>query len=213
MFPNPAHEPKALINYIFVDYENVHEVDLSLIGGRTVYLTLLLGARQTRLDVALVEKLMAHAASVQLVRLQSSGKNALDFALAFHLGRAVQADPNAYFHIISKDTGFDPLIEHLRSRQINARRHSDYTELKRSATKRSPSAPEPTDLVTRALEHLRKNTNNRPKRKQTLGSHLAAFCGKSSTAGEVEELIEKLQTAGHLEINEKGAVTYHLDPR
>jgi len=185
-------ETKPSVNYVFVDYENVHNVDLSLIGKKTVHLTLLLGARQTKLDAALVEKLMEHASSVQLVRLNSSGKNALDFALAYYVGRAVQADPNAYFHIISKDTGFDPLIEHLMSRQIRARRHADYTTLTFSAIPKPPAAG-PDDLVFTV----------------PLASHLAALCKKSTA--EVDALIKKLQQAGHLRIGEKEAVTYHLD--
>jgi hypothetical protein len=39
-----------------------------------VSFTLLLGARQTKLDVDLVEKLLGHAASVQLVRLTGSDR-------------------------------------------------------------------------------------------------------------------------------------------
>ena len=38
------------MNHVFVDFENVHEVDPSVIGARSVSLTLLLGARQTKLD-------------------------------------------------------------------------------------------------------------------------------------------------------------------
>ncbi len=203
-------EPKPSVNYVFVDYENVHDVDLALVGSKTVHLTLLLGARQTKLDVALVEKLMAHASSVQLVRLNSSGKNALDFALAYYVGRAVNADANAYFHIVSKDTGFDPLIEHLRSRHIHARRHVDYSTLTFSAPPKPPAAGQE-DVLTRVIAHLRKNTNNRPKRKKTLASHLTAVCGKSVTSTEVDALIEQLRQAGYLNIGEKEAVTYLLD--
>ena len=141
------------MNHVFVDYENVHEVDPAVIGARSVSLTLLLGARQTRLDAALVEKLMEHAASVQLVRLTTSGENALDFALAYYVGRAAAADPTGHFHIVSKDTGFDPLIEHLRSRHIDAHRHNDFTALTFSGSAKPPSAL-PEDLMPRVLEHL-----------------------------------------------------------
>lgn len=72
---------------------------------------------------------MAHSATVQLVKLKSSGKNALDFALAYYLGRAALADPTAWFHIISKDGGFDPLIDHLRARHIHVNRHVSCDEL------------------------------------------------------------------------------------
>lgn len=117
------------MNHVFVDFENVHQVDLSLIGAKSVSFTLMVGPKQTKLDSDLVEKLMAHSASVHLVKLKSSGKNALDFALAYYLGRAALADPTAYFHIVSKDGGFDPLVEHLRSRHIHVYRHASCEEL------------------------------------------------------------------------------------
>ncbi|MGB3120336.1 MAG: PIN domain-containing protein, partial [Verrucomicrobiales bacterium] len=112
-----------------MDFENVHQVDLTLIGAKGVSFTLMVGVKQTKLDTDLVEKLMEHSASVRLVKLKSSGRNALDFALAYYLGRAVLVDPTAYFHLISKDGGFDPLIEHLRERHIHVRRHVSCAEL------------------------------------------------------------------------------------
>ena len=212
MTPNVHTDPKRFVNYVFVDYENVHEVDLTLIGSKTVHFTLLLGARQSKLDATLVEKLMAHAATVQLVRLNSSGKNALDFALSFYLGKAAHGDPTAFFHIISRDAGFDPLIEHLRSRQINVRRHVDYTSLTFSSPLK-PAISASEDLLTRVIAHLQKNINNRPKRKKTLVSHLLAVCGKSATGTVVDDLIESLSKAGYLVIGDREAVSYHFDSK
>jgi hypothetical protein len=117
------------MNHVFVDFENVHQVDLTLIGAKSVCFTLMVGAKQSKLDSDLVEKLMEHSSSVRLVKLKSSGQNALDFALAYYLGRAALADPTGYFHIVSKDGGFDPLIEHLRSRHIQVHRHASCAEL------------------------------------------------------------------------------------
>ena len=42
----------------------------------------------------------------------------LDFHIAYYIGRLAAEEPSAHFHIISKDAGFDPLIQHLRSKQI-----------------------------------------------------------------------------------------------
>ena len=58
MISDAKADPRPPVNYVFVDYENVHDVDLALIGSTTVFLTLLVGARQNRLDVELVEKLI-----------------------------------------------------------------------------------------------------------------------------------------------------------
>src|SRR6267378_8166531 len=139
--PAATHLPPP-VNHVFVDFENVHEVDLAIIGTKAVSFTLLMGSRQTKLDASLVEKLLEHATSVQLVRLTSTGKNALDFTLAYYVGRAVAADPTGHFYIISKDTGYDPLIAHLRSRQISADRHGSFEVLPFVGPAR-PAAPAP----------------------------------------------------------------------
>lgn len=217
MHAEPSPEKRPPVNYVFVDYENVPGIDLTMIGEKTVYLTLLLGVRQTKLGTELVEKLMAHAASVQLVRLESAGKNALDFTLAYYLGRAVQADPNAYFHVISKDTGFDPLIEHLKSRHIRAIRHPDGKTLtfsappKPLATASKPTANEPEDRLPEVVSHLRTHPENRPKARKTLMSHLKNHLGKPiPSEKEIDQLIKQLVKAGHITLSEKDTVTYHL---
>ncbi|MCX6855491.1 MAG: PIN domain-containing protein [Verrucomicrobia bacterium] len=211
-----THELVPPLNHVFVDFENVHHFDASVIGTKSVNFTLLLGAEQTKLDAELVEKLMEHAASVQLIRLTSSGKNALDFALANYVGRAVSTNAHAFIHIISKDKGFDPLIEHLRSRHIHAHRHDSFAELTFSA--KPKVAPETPKAVTnaqeepliRVLKHLRKNVANRPKKKKTLLSHLKSQLGKGTTDADAAGLLEKLQKAGRIRISDKDDVTYHV---
>lgn len=203
--------PPSPINHVLVDFENVHQIDLSVIGAKSVFFTLLIGAKQKRLDTELVEKLMVHAASVELVRLTSSGKNALDFALAYHLGRVTITDPSAYFHIISKDKGFDPLIEQMKARGLRALRHDDFSTLTFTfRPKEKPAATANGELQARVLAHLRKNPRNRPKRRKTLESHLESFTGNNGTKVEVSKLIQTLISAGHIRIGDKGSVSYSL---
>jgi len=219
------------VNHIFVDFENVHSIDLAVIGSKTVHLTLLLGPRQTKLDVTLVEKLLQHAAAVQLVRLVSGGSNALDFTIAYYVGLAVAADPSGFFHIVSKDAGYDPLIEHLRSKHIRARRHDDFTALMFSAPGKLPlTAPPPATLKPksppklraqspvvavldetekRVLEHL-SQPFTRPRTRARLLSFLIALHGHKMTEAEALTLVENLGQAGHLVIDAKGKVNYHL---
>ena len=63
---------------MFVHFENVPEMDFAALGSKPAGYTLLLGAKQTRLDAGLVEELMKHAGAVELIRLTSPGRNALD---------------------------------------------------------------------------------------------------------------------------------------
>jgi hypothetical protein len=206
--PNGTTKLAPPVNHVFVDFENVQEIDLAVVGNQTVSFTMLLGPQQTKMKVTVVEKLLEHAASVQFVRLVSTGPNALDFTLSYYIGRAAATDPNGFFHIISKDKGFDPLIEHLRSKHIRACRHDDFTALRFSGS--AKPHPSPGELPDRLLEQLRNNPNNRPKRKKTLASHLFALSGKMATEAEVDAVIGNLRRAGHLDFDEKDAVTYRL---
>lgn len=214
---DPSPKTRPPVNYVFVDYENVPDVDLTMIGEKTVYLTLLLGVRQTKLNTELVERLMAHAASVQLVRLESPGKNALDFALTYYLGRAVQADPNAYFHLISKDTGFDPLIEHLKKRQFDVQRHDDSAALIARLSWKPPAAKAPandtpaSDVLKRVVDDLRAFPANTPKTRTKLANFVKARFGVPAPSKEViNNLIGQMEKASHVKIDGKGKVEYHV---
>lgn len=222
------------LNHVFVDYENVQALDLSVIGNKGVTFTLLLGPQKKKLDVELVEQLFTHAASVELVRLTSPGRNALDFTLAYYIGRAVAADPTGFFHIISKDTGYDPMIEHLRSRNIDVCRHDDFSKLPFLAVAKQPAAttktppksakskapvvsaetktksPVKDDLLARARDHLRTHPQNRPRNQAKLATHLLSVFRSQATENEVEKLIKDMIDLGHIVISEKGAVSYAL---
>ncbi len=217
------------MNHILVDFENVHVIDPAIIGAKSVSLTILVGAKQTRLDAEMVVKLFEHSASVQLIRLTSSDKNAVDFALAYYLGRTVLADPTAYFHIVSKDSGYDPLIAHLQSRHVRVRRHDDFSTLTftssaapaAAAPKAKPKLePTPTAPKTDAvelmetarlvLERLRKSAANRPKKKKTLLSHLQNGLGGGATEADAAKLLQRFVAEGYVKIDDKASVTYHL---
>jgi hypothetical protein len=229
--PDVTTDLQPPINHVFVDFENVHEIDLAIIGSKSVNFTLLLGSRQTKLEVSLVEKLLEHAGSVHLVRLASAGRNALDFTLAYYIGRAVAADPTGCFHIVSEDTGYDPLIEHLRSNHVQVSRHDSFATVPfagpaefspRTPAAAAPKAESQSDpkaqppaldaRATQVLEHFRKHPATRPRSKKKLVSFLVARFGHRITEAEVLNLVEYLGQGGHLTIGEKGTVTYHLKP-
>jgi hypothetical protein len=217
------------VNHVFVDYENVATVDPAILGSKTVHVTLLLGPRKTKFDGQVVAKLLEHAPAVQLIRLSSPGRNALDFALAYYLGRAALADPCGYFHIVSQDKGYDALIEHLRSKHIRVYRHDDFNALTFATATRpatvisSPTipakvpplpkgpAPATNGADTKVWEYLRKPTTKRPRTKAKLASHLFTHLGNKVSQPEVLKLIARLTKGGKLAIGEKDVVTYHLD--
>src|SRR5437879_3459509 len=114
-------------NYIFIDFENVQEVDLDRIAGKSVKVVLILGEQHRKLPIALVRQLHQYASAVRLVETGCSGKNALDLVLASCMGEAKMDDPHGYFHILSKDKDFDALIAHYKTNGLLAARHKSFS--------------------------------------------------------------------------------------
>lgn len=187
-------------NYIFVDFENVQESDLDRIAHKPVMVTLVLGRRHKSLPVKLVKLIQKYAAQVALVETAFEGKNALDFVVACLIGRESARDTHGYFHVLSRDTGFDALICHLKSQEILAARHASFSEIPVLM-----NAAERAQLLTHSLAA---HAVNRPKKRQTLESQIQARFGKALSAAEVEETVQKLVQASMLTVSDKGVVSY-----
>ncbi len=208
--------PHAPTNHVLVDVENMKTIDVSLLGQKHLVFHLFFGPDNKKLDIVVVEALLNHAHSVRMIRSPKSGKNALDFVLAYHLGQAALAEPKAHFHIISKDGGFDSLIELLKSKQIKAKRHADWNSL--HLTLLPKGAPPPAATASKSLspgadkvlQHLKKTVSNRPKKKATLVRQAKSYMGKDASDSMAEKLVEELHRSGYLSLDAKGGVTYTI---
>lgn len=218
-------DPPPPINYVLIDDENVPKLDLSSIEGKTVHVILLLGPKKTMLPVEQMLAMTGHAASTQLIRLEKAGKNALDFALAFYLGRAVQLHPGAYFHVVSKDTDYDSLIEHLKKQHIRINKHADASTLTFGQPRKpaeGPKAPAKPEAASKAptpkpapfaeiLKRLRKQDDKAPKTRKKLISDIRSHLGKDATSAQADEVVLKLKNDGHVSFDENGKATYSLN--
>ena len=94
--PNPT---MALTrqNWVLVDYENVQNIDLDLVAGMPVNVILFIGQQQKSVPVALLTKALAMKEQVTVIESAGTGKNAMDFQIAFHAGRITEAHPEAFF--------------------------------------------------------------------------------------------------------------------
>jgi hypothetical protein len=108
--------------YVLVDYENVQPASLGGLDGQDVHVIVFVGASQTKIPIELAAAMQRLGARGEYVRISGNGPNALDFHIACHLGERIARDPFADFRIVSKDTGFDPLVRHLRARGFLVRR-------------------------------------------------------------------------------------------
>ena len=142
------------LTYILIDFENVQPtaVDMSLIRWTEYRVRIFHGPHQNKFDAEMVKALQPLGVQVEYVQCERKGKNALDFHVAFYLGRLVHeceaaaAPPGkrAAFFIVSKDSGFDTLLNHVRSLGYGAERVEKVTEaLAVSEERVSPNVTKP----------------------------------------------------------------------
>lgn len=109
-------------NYVFIDFESVQPKSLEALAHDHFKVFLFVPANQSKLPFELAMSLQRLGARAECIKISESGRNALDFHIAYYIGRLAVEDSSAYFHIVSRDAGFDPLIRHLKSRKIFAGR-------------------------------------------------------------------------------------------
>jgi hypothetical protein len=116
-------------NFVFVDLENVQPDSLALLNREYVKVFVFVGANQPKIPFEFADSMQRLGDKAQYLKISGSGRNALDFHVAFYIGQFATQDPTAYFHIVSKDKGFKVLIKHLKSRKILAAQSTDVREI------------------------------------------------------------------------------------
>jgi hypothetical protein len=175
-----------------------------------VVVELILGEKHKNLPVEMVKRLLRYHPQVRLVEAGKSGRNALDFVLAYRVGLATVADPQGYFHIVSRDTGFDALIGYLRTQKILARRDNTFATAFETELPLAALSIPATDRPKLVIERLTKNKTNRPHRQRTLLSQINSYFGKKLTDAELGAIVEKLIKQQIIEVGAKGEVSYKI---
>jgi len=193
-------------NYVLIDYESVQPDDIAALQHEHVRVFVFLGPHQTKIAVDKAAALQRMGANAEYVQMSGSGPNALDFHIAYYLGCLATKEPAAYFYIISKDTGFDPLIKHLNGKKLRVGRVQTVGAipiLKPTDPKSSP------DTVALIIEDLRKRGAARPRTVKTLSSTISAKFQKQLTEQQVSSKVAELKKKGIVKI-EGTKVTYNL---
>jgi hypothetical protein len=212
---------KLKTNFVLVDFENVQPKNLGVLEGRSFKIKIFSGANQSKVPLEMASALQAFGANAEYVAITGNGRNALDFHIAYYIGRLATENPGASFHVISKDKGFDPLIKHMKAQGISCQRSSsiaDINGLKVSGSKLagngpevvraagSRSVPEKLDVV---VSNLAKRKSAKPRTLKTLRSTINALFGNSLADAELDNLIEQLTKRSIITVAD-GKVQYQL---
>lgn len=107
-------------NYLLVDYENLSTIDLSILQA-DMKVVLFLG-ETSKIKADYLNKIIKKGNRIELIKISGSGHNAVDFHIAWFIGACSEREPGASFSILSRDTGYDPLIKFLSSMGIQCSR-------------------------------------------------------------------------------------------
>lgn len=176
-------------NHVLIDFESVQPDSLDALEQDHFKVYIFVGANQVRLPFAVADAIQRMGSRASYIKISGNGSNALDFHIAFYIGQLAAADGSAYFHIISKDTGFDPLIQHLKSRNIFAGRVTTVAEIPLVKIANSKS---PEDRLTAVVQRLRQMKAAKPRTLKTLRSTIASLFQKQLSDAEIDSLVKAL---------------------
>ena len=191
---------------MLIDFENVQPRNLEILASHPFKVLVFVGASQAKIPFELAAAMQQLGDDAQYVKIGGNGKNAPDFHLAFYVGELAAKDPEAYFHIISKDTGFDPLIKHLKARKVRIQREKDLAEI---PVLRMSTATSDDEKVASIVKNLAGRGHSKPRKVKTLANTINTLFTKKLEEAELMSLINELQKECYIVVS-KGNVSYKL---
>lgn len=193
-------------NYVLIDYENVQPEAMAVLGEEHFKVIVFVGANQTKVTFEVASALQDMGNRAEYIKITGNGSNALDFHIAYYIGQLASQEPEAYFHIVSKDTGFDPLIQHLKSKKILACRSKDVSDI---PIVKAANSKTPTDKLAVIVSDLQRRGSAKPRTVKTLGSTINGIFQKQLCEQEVTSLLAALQKHGVVTVTDT-KVSYAL---
>lgn len=203
---------------VLIDFENVQPDKLASVMGDHFRIVIFVGASQSKIPFEIADWLQRLGNRAEYVKISGNGSNALDFHIAFYIGQLVVSHPAAQFHIVSKDTGFDPLIDHLRSRHVKVARVQTIQDISRrpnsagssAVAQTSPEKKQPLNpsTLTKAeriqlvQRHFQNPKHPRPKTADKLANSIAHLFRKQFSATEIQSVVRGLIAQGTITIEE-----------
>jgi hypothetical protein len=193
-------------NYVLIDFENIQPKNLEILANHPFKVFVFVGANQAKVPFDLAAAMQDLGDNAKYIKIFGNGKNALDFHIAFYVGQLSMQDPEAYFHIISKDTGFDPLIKHLKARKIRVQRERDLAEI---PVLRMSNATSNDEKIEAIINNLAGRGQSRPRKIKTLANTINSLFTKKLVENELMSLVNELQKRKYIVVSH-GNVSYKL---
>lgn len=83
------------INYVLIDLENVQPSSLAGLEAEFFHVLIFVGANQAKIAFELASAIQRLGERARYIKISGNGSNALDFHIAYYIGRLAQEDPTA----------------------------------------------------------------------------------------------------------------------
>ena len=193
-------------NYVLIDYENVQPKNLEILASHPFKVFVFVGANQTKVPFDLAQAMQTMGEDATYIKIAGNGPNALDFHIAYYIGELAHSDPAGFYHIISKDKGFDPLISHLKDKKIRVQREKDLAEI---PVLRMSTATSDDDKITAIVKNLSGRGQSRPRKVKTLANTINSLFTEKLDEEQLNSLINKLKAKKYIAVNQNN-VSYKL---
>jgi hypothetical protein len=97
---------------VFIDFENIQKINNKIIDPKTKIIVMV-GLDQDSKAFDFAKNLFENISSIELIKVNGRGPNALDIFIAFYIGRYFDSIKESEIIICSKDSDYDQLIKHL----------------------------------------------------------------------------------------------------
>jgi len=184
----------------------VQTKDIGLLKDGPFKVKVFLGPNQSKIPVSLAAALQSLGDSAEYIILETAGNNALDFHIAYYIGVLSAAEPNAFFHIISRDSGFDPLLKYLKEKKVFAQRSTCIADIPYFKPV-LPAAPDA--QIEAVVADLIRRKASKPRTQKTLLSTLHALFKKELSEQQLAALFAALCKRGIVKVDGT-KVTYVL---
>lgn len=191
---------------IFVDFENIQNLNFKKRDGVDSHIILFVGSKQNSLNIETLINLMS-ASEFNIVKVEASTKNALDFTLSIEVGRFHEREEiDTKFIVVSKDRGFEAVKTYIKMSGREIELLSDIHPKKAKVV--VPKIDE--ERGEFLISHFSRENFPRATRLETLKNQIASiFRSEQIKESEVDAIVKYLQSVHFLKVNDKKIIYSH----
>jgi len=193
-------------NYVLIDFENVQPKNIGILKNHPFNILVFVGENQVKIPFEIATALQEFGEEARYIKISGNGPNALDFHIACYLGQMSAQNKDGYYHIVSKDTGFDPLVKHLRGKKIKVNRVNDLAEI---PILRISNTTNNDEKISAIVKNLAGRGQSRPRKVKTLSNTINSLFTKKLEENELNAIIKTLKVKKYITVNQDN-VSYNL---